>query len=330
MKANERLLEIFIQLTQSPEIAKKELIDQFGVSGSSIQRDIQTIKIVLEQFVGDDREILMQPRKGVYSLDKELLANIGFANLSLLEDHKLLAILKIIISSRAFTMEELQDLLAILTPPDFTHKNLLKNEVAFYKSVPQQGVLEKIQLILQAISEQRTISFTYTKNFVNLTFEHKMVEMIFFSDMYFYIATANHTSEDDIHLENLNKFRINNMENIKLSAKGKTLPYNQRFQASELVHRTGSFAFYGKPISLVIDFYYDPVYVFDRFPNHRIESQRVEDGQTVSRIRLETNDGYGLKMWLLMQGKQVKVISPISLKIAIQEELQKTLKLYDQ
>ncbi|MGT2800518.1 WYL domain-containing protein [Streptococcus marmotae] len=81
---------------------------------------------------------------------------------------------------------------------------------------------------------------------------------------------------------------------------------------------------------MTIDFYYDPVYVLDRFPNHKIISQHTENGQTVTRIVLETNDGYGLKMWLLMQGKQVKVIKPQSIQTALQEELQQTLKLYDQ
>ncbi|MGT2833712.1 helix-turn-helix transcriptional regulator [Streptococcus halotolerans] len=329
MKANERLLEMFIHLTKNHELTKKELTDMYGVSSSSIQRDIQALKLVLGQFIDcEDKEIILQPSKGVYRLNRDLLAKIGLGNLSLLEDHKLLAILKVIISSRAFTEKELGDLLEVLTPDDFVYKNLLKNEVTFYKGVPSQSIFDKLELILRAISEQRMISFSYTKYFKTVQFT-KMVEMIFFSDMYFYIATANHTSEDDIHVEKLNKFRINNMEHIKLLDKGKTAPYHQRFQPIDLTHRTGSFAFFGKPIEVMIDFYYDPIYVLDRFPNHRIVSQRTENGETVTRLLLETNDGYGLKMWLLMQGKQVKVIRPQYLKKAIQEELHQVLKLYD-
>ncbi|MBF0778662.1 helix-turn-helix transcriptional regulator [Streptococcus cuniculi] len=329
MQANERLLELFIYLLQHQEITKKELMEKYNVSGASIQRDIRALRLTLSHFVDlQDEEIIYQPAKGSYRLNKKILTQAGFANLSLLEDHQLLAIVKILIGSRAFNKENLQDILHILIPNDFAYQTLLKNELTFYKGVPNQSMWDKLIVILQAISEQRRISFTYTKNFVTQQFE-KMIEMVFFSDMYFYIATANHSSEDGINLETLNKFRINNMENIKLLDKGKTLPHNQRFEASELANRTGVFAFFGKHVTLTIDFYYDPVYVLDRFPNHRIESQRIENGQTVTRIVLETNDGYGLKMWLLMQGKQVKVISPKHIQTAIQEELQQTLNLYN-
>ncbi|MGT2800519.1 helix-turn-helix transcriptional regulator [Streptococcus marmotae] len=224
MQANERLLDLFLHLVKTKQITKKELIEKYNVSGASIQRDIQALKLVMSHLDGlQDDEIIHQPTKGSYSLNKETLAKAGLANLSLLADHKLLAIIKVLINSRAFSKTELQEILSILVPNDFVYKNLLRNEVAFYKGVPSQGIFDKLALILQAISEQRSIAFSYTKNFVTEEFE-KTVEMVFFSDMYFYIATANHSSEDDIILENLNKFRINNMENLRLLEKKSSTP----------------------------------------------------------------------------------------------------------
>lgn len=75
-------------------------------------------------------------------------------------------------------------------------------------------------------------------------------------------------------------------------------------------------------------FFYDPVYVTDRFPNHTILSQDLETG--VTRIQFKANDGYGLKMWLLMQGHQLKIIKPLHLKQSLIEELNQVLTYYQE
>ena len=77
---------------------------------------------------------------------------------------------------------------------------------------------------------------------------------------------------------------------------------------------------------MVIDFYYDPVYVLDRFPRAKIQSKN-EDGSY--RIEMHVNDGYGTKMWLSSQTHMVKVISPKHMRDHVVSEMITTLKLYD-
>ncbi|MFW5460777.1 hypothetical protein [Streptococcus hyovaginalis] len=89
-------------------------------------------------------------------------------------------------------------------------------------------------------------------------------------------------------------------------------------------NQTGAFAYFGKEIKVVIDFYHEPAYVLDRFPNSRL----LWTKNGVSRIEIISNDGEGIKLWLSMQGDMLKIISPVYLKNWLVENLQKTLSYY--
>jgi 3-deoxy-D-manno-octulosonate 8-phosphate phosphatase KdsC-like HAD superfamily phosphatase len=77
---------------------------------------------------------------------------------------------------------------------------------------------------------------------------------------------------------------------------------------------------------MVIDFYYDPVYVLNRFPNAKIIKVNEDDS---FRIEMNVNDGYGTKMWLSSQSHMVKVISPKHMRDYLIQDMLETLKLYD-
>ncbi|MDG4870100.1 hypothetical protein P8631_19090, partial [Guyparkeria sp. 1SP6A2] len=74
--------------------------------------------------------------------------------------------------------------------------------------------------------------------------------------------------------------------------------YKERYEGGVLRNQTGRFSYFGHPITMTVEFYFDPVYVLDRFPDSKIIKQ---EGHTYT-IEMHVNDGYGTKMWLLTQG----------------------------
>nr|WP_281272924.1 WYL domain-containing protein [Vagococcus elongatus] len=139
--------------------------------------------------------------------------------------------------------------------------------------------------------------------------------------------SGSHTSQDDADFSSLNKFRINNMMNLKIiSSHNNKISYKDRFESGYLTNHTATLPFFGNTLLLVIDFYWDPVYVLDRFPNSKIIKEN-DDGSF--RIEIYANDGYGVKMWLLSQGDMVKVISPQKIKDYIIQDMIHALKYYD-
>lgn len=256
MNANERILDLFISLLKKEQLIKTELMEKYDKSASSIQRDINTIKRVLETFRHDclETSIILNESKGAYSINRNALFQAGLSNIMRLSETELMAIMAILISSRAFTKEEVEHFCSILVQ-DKSHKNMFKNALMFYKSISPQSIFNRLDIIIQALSKGKFISFDYTKNFKTCHFTRKPVAF-YFSDLYFYVATDYHESEDDIVLENLNKFRIHNMENLKIvDDLHAPIDYIKRFQYGELSQLTGPFSFYGKPIDVTIDFF---------------------------------------------------------------------------
>lgn len=122
-----------------------------------------------------------------------------------------------------------------------------------------------------------------------------------------------------------NKFRINNMKNLRVLSSNHKTKYIDKFEAGILRNQT-NLPFLGNPIKMVIDFYYDPVYVLNRFPNAKIIKVNEDDS---FRIEMNVNDGYGTKMWLSSQSHMVKVISPKHMRDYLIQDMLETLKLYD-
>ncbi|MCB6575034.1 hypothetical protein LI165_13480, partial [Phascolarctobacterium faecium] len=76
---------------------------------------------------------------------------------------------------------------------------------------------------------------------------------------YFYMISSSHTSEDFLDFEHANKFRINNMSNLRIDEKVSVprLQYSQFPKLGEFRNQTGRWAFLGKPIELEVECLFD-------------------------------------------------------------------------
>lgn len=299
-------------------------MDEYNKSASGIQRDMNYITEMLSTGLDYPLTLLSTGRnKGQYFLDQPYLTT----TLNQLADIEIFAIASILSASRVFENKEfhtLFDKIISLSTSKKQLKTYFGNELLEYHGVPDKAVLEKVAFILEAIENNQGIEFTYTKNKQTLTYQRTPFH-VFFSDLYFFVATDNHTSEDDSDLEQLNKFRINNIQELKLIPKNKKLDYHSRFKSGEFRKSTW-IPFYGKEMTLVLDFYYDPVYVLDRFPNSEI----IMEKEDFVRISIKVNDGWGIKMWLLNEGPMVKVVSPKHMVDFMIGNLKETLSRYEQ
>jgi len=329
MSSQERILIIFIRLLKGETLSKTTLMDEFNKNVSTIQRDFSIIEDILDFIISNQtfnklspfQSIggLIRPSKGTYELT-------FFKRSNYFSDLEIFMLLKILFASRALHKDEFvlmyQKLFGNFSDKQ-TMDKLLANERFYYEGVPQAKVCKNLELVLNALLSHQMIEFSYTKNGITETFQRQPID-IYFSDLYFFMISATHTSQDDTDFSSLNKFRINNMRNVKPIGKQAPIEYTERFQGGVLRNQT-ALPFFGESITLVIDFFYDPIYVLDRFPNSVVK-QINKDGS--HRIEIPANNGYGVKMWLLEQGSHVKVISPNYMKDYLINNMTQTLSYY--
>lgn len=325
MNSKKRILELFVALLSGKVLTKTDLMQQYKKEGSTIQRDMTIIEEVIDAHQNDAIKLgqLNRETKGAYSLP-------GFASENFLTDDELLAVLKIILCSRALSKPEMEHLSEKFIKQAHNKKlveQFIANERVYYQGVPgaDKQMIDRLHLIFEAIINYDLIEFTYTKLGETKTFQ-RIPTAVFFSDLYFFMATSSHTAQDDSDFEQLNKFRINNMENVRIVSANNKRNYADRFEAGIFHGQTALYPFLGNPIHMIVDYYHEPAYVLDRFPNSKIADKANEDGSI--RIDIDCNDGYGVKMWLLGQGDMIKVISPRSMKDYLLEQSQKMLAYY--
>lgn len=326
MNSQQRMLTIFLRLLSGKKITKRELMEEFNKKGSTIQRDIGYIEEVLLNKVYNSSlpSTVNVERDGRGNYQLKHIEDIH--DFERLTDSDILVLLKILQSTRIFNKDEFYSLsnklLAIAEDKEYL-KQFIGSEQLYYQGIATDSMMISLEIVMNAIVNHQMLEFSYTKNGVTEIFE-RIPNAIFYSDMYFYMLSSSHMAQDDTDLLALNKFRIHNMVETKVISSHNRINHKDKFEAG--VFRTQTILpFLGKPITIVLDFYYDPMYVLDRFPNSKI-IQANEDGSV--RIEIQGNDGYGMKMWLSGQSHMVKVISPKHMRDYLIQDMKDTLKLY--
>lgn len=330
MSSQERILIIFIRLLQGNKLSKIDLMEEFHKNSSTIQRDIAIIDELLHKLNSSLPASKFSPFKNLGELDRShrgYYQLTDFSQSSYMDDYELFMIFKVLFASRGFHENELKTIYYKLfanVSNQYTMDRLLSNERFYYEGVPKQDLYPTIKLLLNAMLNQQKVEFSYTKNGETKIFKRVPMD-IYFSDLYFFMISAKHTTKDDTDFDALNKFRINNMTHITVLNEHESVEYANRFQGGVLRNQT-ALPFFGEPITLVIDFFYEPAYVLDRFPNSVVKRVNSDGSH---RIEIPANNGYGVKMWLLEQGAHVKVISPKYIQNYLIDNMKKTLSYYD-
>ena len=294
-----RLLQIYERLNKGEKLIKENLSNDYGVNIKTIQRDIQDLRVYLQEnhYLNQETTIKYDKTNKVYKLIKyqrEWLTN-----------EEIMAACKILLESRAFCKEELDNLINKLLdqslPEHRTHiERIIKNEQFNY--IPLQHgkqLLSTIWNLSEAINNNERILIHYSRQDKKQTVRDIKPVSIMFSEFYFYLIAYISDFEKDIPTV----YRIDRIQKYENLHEKFKVPYSKKFQDGEFRKRVQfmysgelkkvKFEFTGKSLEAILD----------RLPTAEVISQ---DGDKYT-IKAESY-GDGIDMWLRSQGDKVKIL----------------------
>lgn len=306
-----RILGIYTRLKNGNVINKIEEANKYGVNERSIQRDIDDIRNYLELETDEQAlltSVIYDRKCGGYRLEE--------SSSSKLTNSQILAICKILLDSRAFTKEEMQDMLAKLidccVPRENKDliRNLIKNE-EFHYCEPHHGriFIDKLWTLGQAIQTCKYIEIDYLRAKDKTIVKRKLKPVaIMFSEYYFYLTAFIEDKKVRQHFETLDDsfptiYRVDRIEKLKVLDERFHMPYSSRFEEGEFRKRI-QFMYGGKLQKIKFKYSGNDIdYILDRLPTARILSE--EDGKFIVSAEVF---GKGIDMWIRSQGDLVEML----------------------
>ena len=311
-----RVLDIYTRLTNGNIIDKSALAVEYNVNERSIQRDIEDIRQYLDRkrTEGVFQSVVYDRFEKGYRLEQ--IYNEKFTN------PEILAVCKILLDSRAFTreeMDEILDKLISISVPATNQKiieKLIGNEKFHYIEPGHKKVfMDKLWDIGMAIHNQKYIEIDYQGSQSSDVKTRKLKPAaLMFSEYYFYLAAF---IEDDALKEYFNNihetyptiYRLDRIVRLRVLDESFRVLYSNRFEEGEFRKRI-QFMYGGKLRKIKFKYTgYSAESVLDRLPTAVIlEQKKHEDGKrTIYTISAEVF-GDGVDMWLRSQGDKIIVL----------------------
>ncbi len=306
-----RVLDLYQRLQNGEIINKSNAAVRYGVNERSIQRDIQDIRTYMEQEVEKsgvtDTVIYDRIEKG-YRLEKIYDMK--------LKNSEVLAICKILLDSRAFRKDEMDEMLRKLLDccvpkcNQDTVKALIANE-QFHYIEPQhkKHFLDNLWTVGQAIKKQQYIEIEYERTKDKKLVKRKLKPVaILFSEFYFYMTAFIDEPEVKKDFDVLEDsfptiYRIDRIKSIQVLEEHFHVPYKDRFEEGEFRKRV-QFMYGGKLEKIKFKYLGTSVEaVLDRLPTAKI----LDEENGVYTISAEVF-GKGIEMWLRSQGDNIRTI----------------------
>ena len=306
-----RVLQIYAKLSDGYVVNKAEEAARYGVNERSIQRDIDHIRIFLDEDsdrTGVVNSIVYDRNAKGYRL--ETLYKIR------LQNSEVLALCKILLDSRAFTkaeMVEMLDKLITCCVPKINQKrvkDLISNE-EFHYVEPRHKTKFTDQMwdLGQAISESRFIEIDYYRTKDKQTVHRKLKPVaIMFSEYYFYLTAFIDDDEVKKDFDVLNDsfptiYRIDRIKSMEVLDERFHIPYSSRFEEGEFRKRIQFM--YGGKLQKVKFKYTGPDIdaILDRLPTAQILDET--DGAYIVSAEVF---GKGIDMWIRSQGDAITIL----------------------
>lgn len=307
-----RQLTIYQTLLTGAPVTKKDLVERFDVDERSIQRDISNIR----NFIAEENlELELEYRRSTkaYQLVGKT-QTFGKAHV--------LALVKILLASRAFNKDETEQLIALLLarlePGEQRELNwIIKNEQSNY--LPLTSATELLKPLWDFslyIVRSQAVDITYTKQRGEKVTRTIVPKAIIFSDYYFYVVSYNPKYDNDLF------YRLDRIKEWHPSDEKIKVEYSDRYKDGELRQKI-QYMTPGTPKKIRFEFTGILEAALDRFPMSKV----IENDGKKALLEVETID-QGAKMWLLSQGQRVKIVSPADFKNEMQAEIKAMLDNY--
>ena len=304
-----RMLELLLRLQQGELLKKAELVQQFGVTDRSFQRDIDDIRAFLsdhDNLDSAERELIYD-----YKLKGYRLTGVEKHELT---DGEALAVCKILLESRSLRRDELFPILEKIIMGCIPANNqkqaaqLISNEKFLYIE-PRHGkpLIEMLWQIGQSVMEQQYLVIEYQRLKDKATVSRLVKPVgIMFSEFYFYMtAYIEHLDRNDEHADTLYPtiYRIDRISSCKPLNEHFKIPYKDRFQEGEFRKRV-QFMFGGELKTVRFQFSGLSVEaVLDRLPTAKVLEEK--GGNYVIEAEVF---GDGIDMWIKSQGESITML----------------------
>ena len=299
-----RLLNIYKRLNKGELIKKEELANDFNVSLKTIQRDIEELRNFIQENEFSESEDIIKydkSRNGYYlvELQREWLTN-----------EEALAMSKILLESRAFNKKEIssliEKLIAQISPGDREiAKNIINNEYRNYVPLKhEKDLFSIIWTLSECITNQNKITFDYTRQDKKKKEKTVKPVAIMFSEFYFYLIAFSVEPETNVPVV----FRIDRIENLKVSKEKFVVPYKDKFKDGEFRKRI-QFMYMGELKKVIFEYSGIVEAILDKLPTAEI----IDDYKNGTVLIKAECYGDGINMWLGAQGDKVKIIEEVKL-----------------
>ena len=283
----ERVLGIYTQLLDGQIVNKTAEAQRYGVNERSIQRDIDDIRNFLEldaENTGCINTIAYD--RGINGYRMEQIYRMKLSN------SEILALCKILLDSRAFTKEEMTDMLDCLISCCAPRENqksvkeLIRNE-AFHYVEPRHGTrfLDVMWDIGQAVRNCQYIEMEYGRIKGGKVVHRKVKPVaIMFSEYYFYLTAFIDDEEVRKDFDVINDsfptiYRIDRIKKLTVLDERFHIPYSSKFEEGEFRKRV-QFMYGGRLEKVKFRFFGANVEaVLDRLPTAQVLSE--EDGVSI-------------------------------------------------
>lgn len=297
-----RLINIYERLNKGEILNKNKIAEIFGVTPKTIQRDIDDLRAYLAetQYNGSDVPIKYSREQGGYylvKLERDWLVN-----------QEVIAILKIILESRAFCKKELEvlinKLLAQVTPNDrkIVEKIIKSEQTQYIQLQHGKEILNILWKLSQMTTDNKIITFTYT----NLEGKSNKREVkpvaLMFSEYYFYLIAYMADGTKDFPTI----FRVDRMADLECMNKTFCIPYRDKFNDGEFRKRV-QFMHSGELKRVKFEFRGSSLEaLLDKLPT----AEKISESNGVYIFSVESY-GDGVYMWLRSQGDNIKILEKL-------------------
>lgn len=306
-----RLLKIYSKLVKGCIVNKSEEAANFNVDERTIQRDIAAIK----DYMGTDmtnngviNSIIYDKDAGGYRIESSYQGTLS--------NSETLAVCKILLDSRAFPKDVMQEILDKLisccVPKENRQpvKELIGNEEHNYIELRHKtNFLDTLWDLGQAIRSCRYVELEYRRTKDKAIVKRKVKPVgIMFSEYYFYVTAFIDDKEVCENFDVINDafptiYRVDRIVSYRVLEDRFKMPYKNRFEEGEFRKRI-QFMYGGKLNRICFEYTGSDVdAILDRLPTAKIESEK--DGKYIIRAEVF---GKGIDMWLRSQGENVRVI----------------------
>lgn len=307
----DRILELFFRGLRGEGISVKNLSVEYNVSTKSISRDINDLKV----FLADHRELVGNTEFHYSHQDKCYHLFMD----EFLTNKELFSLVEVLIGARAFSKMELLTLVEKMkrftTPEDRPKLNeLIRKELYHYPEVKHD--CESVQTILwqliNCIIEKREISIEYYRTDRQWVTHRLRPASVMFTDYYFYLIAFNTAGTLDKPLY----FRVDRIKYITEHRKKFTCMEAPEFDEG-LLRQRSLFMWPGKLRTIRFEFIGSGIQaVLDKLPTARV----IERNGINYTVEADVY-GDGIKMWILSQGRRIKVIAPDDFVEEIKKEV---------